>query len=195
MIIPIGVDCGLATLLRKYNLRSFAFPFDWTVTYNGVARCFGDNFKFFIPTNKERINDYDIFFMHDFIHDSQTDTIKYKRRIDRMIEILEKTTETVTFIRKGHAPHHHNGDYNDRFNKIKSDLIDAEELDEILSKKFKQLKYKIIVILVCANCFDTNIEYITKSNNIEIHEIITDKVDDDKFETLFCKIFDKIKVS
>jgi hypothetical protein len=179
----------LATLLRKYNLRSFAFPFDWTVTYNGVARCFEDNFKLFVPTNNERIDDYDIFFMHDFIHDLQADKIKYKRRIDRMMEILETTTETVTFIRKGHAPHHHGA-----HNRMKSDLAEAEELATVLSRQFKQLNYKIIVILVCGSCFDTNMDYTTKSNNIEIHKIITDKVDDEKFEDIFCKIFDKRRV-
>ena len=48
MIIPIGVDCGMANFIKKYNLRNMSFPFDWTVTYNGVSKCIDDNFKFFI---------------------------------------------------------------------------------------------------------------------------------------------------
>lgn len=34
MIIPIGVDCGMAEFLRKNNLRNQAFPFDWMIISN-----------------------------------------------------------------------------------------------------------------------------------------------------------------
>ena len=66
MIIPIGVDCGMARFLQKYNLRNISFPFDWNVTYNGVSKCIDDNFNFFTEPLNNRINKYDIYFYHDF---------------------------------------------------------------------------------------------------------------------------------
>ena len=66
MIIPIGIDCGMATFLIKYKLRHISFPFDWTVTYNGVSECIDDNFNFFTEPLNERINKYNIYFYHDF---------------------------------------------------------------------------------------------------------------------------------
>ena len=66
MIIPIGIDCGMANFLKKYNLRNISFPFDWNVTYNGVSECLDDNFKFFTEPLNDRINKYDIYFPHDF---------------------------------------------------------------------------------------------------------------------------------
>jgi hypothetical protein len=37
IIIPIGIDCGNSDFLKKYNIRKFALPFDWVVTYNGIS--------------------------------------------------------------------------------------------------------------------------------------------------------------
>ena len=45
MIIPIGVDCGMAEFCKKYNLRTRSFPFDWIVSYNGVSKCIENNFE------------------------------------------------------------------------------------------------------------------------------------------------------
>ena len=78
MIIPIGVDCGIAHFCKKYNLRIFSFPFDWVVSYNGVSKCINNNFDEFIPKFNERINKYDIYFHHDFTNETfKEDEIKY----------------------------------------------------------------------------------------------------------------------
>jgi hypothetical protein len=67
MIIPIGVDCGMAEFFKKYNLRGLSLPFNWTVTYNGVSNCIDNNFNNFIESlDTKRINMYDIYFHHDF---------------------------------------------------------------------------------------------------------------------------------
>jgi len=192
MIIPIGVDCGNADLLKKYSLRSFSFPFDWTVTYNGVSKCFDDNFLNFTPTDlKTRINEYDIFFMHDFTKETfDIDEIKYTRRIKRLINILENIDEEIIFLRKGHACHLHD-EHNGRFTNIKNDIDDAKDLEKILSKKYKYLNYKIIVILVCEKCFDPNKVYNSNSDKIEIYNIATTKISDidTKFEKCIRNIF------
>ena len=187
MIIPIGVDCGIATLLRKYNLRNVALPFDWIVTYNGVASCFEDSFKDFIPTADDRINAYDMFFMHDFLHTSE-DTVKYRRRIERLCQILDSNNEPIIFIRKGHATHQH-GAHEGRFDTITNDLMDVNRLDSLLTTKYRKLNYKIIVLLVCGHCFDANTLYTSTSKNIEIHNLAMDPIDDAKIEAHFCQIF------
>ena len=143
MIIPIGIDCGLVELLKKNNLRKLAFPFDWIISSNGISECINDNFLNFIPEEKSFVNKYDMFFMHDFSeHKYLYDKTKYLRRIQRLQNLLENGNEEIIFIRKGHACHHHEEEYY----TIKNDINDAVKLDIILSNKYKNLNYKIILV-------------------------------------------------
>jgi hypothetical protein len=52
IIVPIGIDCGFASLLQKYNLRHFSLPFDWIVSYNGISQIIENNFDNFLTMNK-----------------------------------------------------------------------------------------------------------------------------------------------
>ena len=172
LIIPVGVDCSLATIFKEKGMRKFSSPFDWIVSYNGVTQCIDDDFKNFIPKSNEKINEYDMYFHHDFNTDTfQNDETKYLRRIQRLQHILENPSEPVVFVRKSHTSHHHS-EHNGRYTNIKNDLEEAEKLDVVLSNKYKKLNYKILVILVCEKCFDRNITYKSKSSNIYIHNIV-----------------------
>ena len=190
MIIPIGVDCGIADFLRKNNLRNQAFPFDWTVTYNGISSCLDDNFKFFTEPLNDRINKYDVYFHHDFIDNNSlnNDKEKYNRRCNRLINYLETSNEEIIFCRKGHS-HHHHYEHNGKYYNIMNDIDDAEKLNLILENKYPKLKYKIIVILVCGKCFNSNEKYKSNSDKIEIYNIATPEVDNNLFENLCHKIF------
>tara|TARA_B110000211_G_scaffold18833_1_gene19593 strand:- start:99 stop:677 length:579 start_codon:yes stop_codon:yes gene_type:complete len=190
MIIPIGVDCGMAEFVRKYNLRNISFPFDWTVSYNGVSKCIDDGFKFFTEPLNNRINKYGVSFPHDFENNNllYQDREKYIRRCNRLINILETSNEEIIFCRKGHAYHHHN-EHNGKYSNINNDIDDVEKLDLILQNKYPQLKYKIIVILVCGKCFNSIETYKSNSDRIEIYNIATPQVDDPLFENLCRKIF------
>jgi hypothetical protein len=190
MIIPIGVDCGMAGFCKKYNLRTMSLPFDWVVTYNGVSECIEDNFKRFTEPLNNNINEYDTFFLHDFENKYlfNKDNEKYIRRCQRFVNILETSDEEVIFCRKGHACHHHN-EHNGKYSDIKNDIVDVEKLNIILSNKYPKLKYKIIVILVCGKCFNSNETYKSNSDNIEIYNIATPQVDDALFENLCRNIF------
>ena len=190
MIIPIGVDCGMAEFLKKYNLRNLSLPFDWNVSYNGVSNCIDDNFKFFTEPLNNRINEYGIYFHHDFVDNNllNQDKLKYKRRYERLINILETSTEEIIFCRKGHACHHHY-EHNQKFYNIINDIDDAEKLDIIVQNKYPQLKYKIIVILVCGKCFNSNDTYKSSSNKIDVYNIATEQADDTRFENLCRNIF------
>jgi hypothetical protein len=190
IFIPIGVDCGMALFFKNYNLRKQSFPFDWTVSYNGVSKCIEDDFKFFTEPLNEKINTYDIYFHHDF-EENETfnkDKEKYYRRYQRLINILETSNEEVIFCRKGHAFHHHN-EHDGKYSNITNDIDDAEKLNSVLLNKYPQLKYKIIIILVCGQCFNPLETYKTNSDRIEIHNISTPQVDDTIFENLCRDIF------
>jgi hypothetical protein len=190
MIIPIGVDCEMAEFCKKYNLRTTSFPFDWTVTYNGVSKCIDDNFQQFTEPLNNKINEYDIYFHHDFNNNStfNEDKEKYIRRCNRLINILETSNEDIIFCRKGHACHHHS-EHNGKYSHITNDIDDAEKLNIIISKKYPQLKYRIIVILVCGNCFNSNHIYKSNSANVEIYNIATPVAENTIFENCCRNIF------
>ena len=141
MIIPIGVDCGMADFLKKYNLRNMSFPFDWNVTYNGVSECIKDDFKFFTEPLNDRINKYDVYFHHDFenINVFEQEKEKYARRCQRFMNLLETSNEEIIFCRKGHACHNH-PEHNGKYSNIVSDIEDAEKLDIILQNRYPNLK-------------------------------------------------------
>jgi hypothetical protein len=187
MIIPIGSDCGLAELCKTYNLRIASFPFDWTVSYNGVSKCFEDNFATFTEPLQDRINIHDIFFNHDFKDTVEEDKEKYTRRCERLLSILETSEEEILFFRKGHAPHHHY-EHNGKYSTITSDIDDAEQLSHILSSRYPQLKYTIIVVLVCGKCFDPTLTYT--SDRVKIYNIAATEVDDVRFHELFRRILE-----
>jgi len=64
--IPIGIACEVAAVLRKKNIRKFAFPFDWGVTpIESVYECVVNNFDgllndiWFDETLKHTYGSYD----------------------------------------------------------------------------------------------------------------------------------------
>ena len=190
MIISIGVDCGVSEILKKYNLRSFSFPFDWVVPYNGISACIADNFESFIPDRNSRINKHDIYFHHDFNTDTfDQDKIKYTRRCERLLTLLKTTKEQVIFCRRGHACHHHN-EHSGRYSTIRSDIDDAEKLHIVLANKYSHLNYKILVFIVCGKCFDATKIYTSTSDKIELYNIVSPSADHDMFERSFCKVMD-----
>jgi hypothetical protein len=171
--IPIGIDCDVAKFLKRHNVRKMALPFDWNVSYNGVSKCFDCDFTNF-SDHSNKINKYDVYFHHDFENytTNNLDVEKYNRRCERLIKILETTDDTIIFIRKGHINRHHIE--NQGKDKIANDIEDIEHLNNILQKKYPQLKYKIILGLGCDMCFSKDSIYKSdsvNSNNIDIRGI------------------------
>ena len=161
IFVSIGIDCDVANFLNKYNLRKMSLPFDWNVPYNGVSKCIDCNFeKFTDPIDKNRINEHDVYFHHDFekVNDEESiiaDKEKYLRRCDRLINIFknnEISKEYIIFIRKGHMCYHHE-EQNGKYKNITDDYEDAEKLNKILSNKYPFLKYKIILLWGLVNSF------------------------------------------
>jgi hypothetical protein len=189
MIIPIGVDCGIAGFCQTYGLRPCSFPFDWIVSYNGVSKCFKDDFNSFFPNRNTSMNDYDMSFAHHFSNDSyEEDVVKYTRRIERLKTILATENQEVLFIRKGHGVHLHK-EHNGRFNTIKSDLVDAEELEQVLHEKYPNLQFKIVVLLSCGQCFNPSELYTSKSSRVFIVNIARLDTQTEMFEVCMKHIF------
>lgn len=189
MIIPIGVDCGMAEFCKKHKLRTISFPFDWIVSYNGVSKCIENNFENFTDQLINKINKYDMWFLHDFELNAniEYDKEKYNRRCKRFLNIIETTKDNVIFCRKGHAGHHHI-EHNGKYSIIENDIEDAERLNEFL-KKYPELNYKIIVILVCGKCYDNTRLYESKTDKIQIYNIATPHEEHALFEKCCRDIF------
>ena len=149
--ISIGTDCGMANSLKKYNLRFFSLPFDWVVTYNGVSDIIINKFDGYLNTNKKFNVSCNTRFVHNtFPKDIET----MKRRIDRFLKLLNNEEDELIFIRKGHFIHHHKESI-DTGCILKNDLQDCIDLHDHLKKNYLKLKFKIICILCCEKCFET----------------------------------------
>lgn len=179
IIIPIGIDCGIAEILRKYKIRTMAFPFDWIVSYFGITKILKNDFKDYIPDIKDSVGIYDgchnifnHFYGTKFIHDKfpeKEEYDKYERRINRFKDILNNSTDEIIFFKKGHAYHNH-GEYN-----FKDDIDDVVELNNYLKDNYINLKYKIVLVLLCYNCYcNNNLEKIKDDKIIVYKHLITD---------------------
>lgn len=191
LIIPLGVDCQITFMLRDNFLRNASWPFDWTVTYNGVADIIKNKFAGYLPektTDDEKTKVHcNTYFMHNaFPHDTEHMT----RRIDRFLELLQTSDEEIVFMRRGHS-HHHHKEAEDFGVKLKDDLEDMEELYDFLENTYPNLKFKIILILVCGDCYDADKKYVseTQRQNMHIYNIAHTGRDDEKFKLFFEQTF------
>ena len=167
IFIPIGIDCSVATILKKCNLRTFSLPFDWVVSYNGVSDIISNKFSnYLFPDKKTNISCHTKFVHNIFPNDYN----KMNRRIDRFMELLKNEKEQLVFIRKGHSIHHHE---ETKINNchLKNDLDDCFDLHKHLKNTYSKLNFKIIIFLCCEKCFGFNTTYNSNLDNIEIFNI------------------------
>ena len=150
-IVSLGVDCGVANFLKENGLRNFSLPFDWVVSYGGISNILKNKFSDYIPKDNLQFNRKDNV---KFIHENfPADIEKMNRRINRFLNLLNDDKEII-FLRKGHSEHHHN-----ESEVINDDLLDCEELYDILKENYKNLKFKIILFLVCSKCYNYKEKY------------------------------------
>lgn len=122
LFVSLGSHCEPAVMLRFYEQRRFAYPFDWLVTIDseGMISLLSDDFQYFLdrnfmftfPNHFECIENslYRIEFKHDGALLSDIDILekavaKYGRRINRFRQ-LRKYTGKVFFVRTAYDfPH------------------------------------------------------------------------------------------
>ena len=155
--------------MRKYNLHSITLPFDWNITFEGIFNIINNNFIDYIPIDSIK-NKYGVEFVHDIF---PKDKDKYERRIIRLKNILETSTNEIFFMRKSHIHNHHLA-----YENIVDEIKDIQNLDILLKEKYPNLNYKIILFLICCNCYDKNQIYNVLSKNIIIFNLVTSNVDD-----------------
>lgn len=177
LIIPVGIDCGVAAALKQLNQRTVAYPFDWNVTYCGISDILKNDFRDFVPTTRYGIqadpryssvfNKYGVLFIHDdWIKNEKVEQEKYHRRVDRFKNLLaEPRDDTIYFIRKGHMFHHHREYY------FQDDVESVCELSNFLKHSYPRMKYKIILILCCPACHRQGIPMITDANILVVNNI------------------------
>eukprot|EP00041_Stephanoeca_diplocostata_P009051 m.137866 g.137866 ORF g.137866 m.137866 type:complete len:234 (-) comp17584_c0_seq2:699-1400(-) len=52
-IIPLGLRCTTADLVKAYNLRRFALPFDWVFgSIDMIQHCMSDNFNLYLDSKQ-----------------------------------------------------------------------------------------------------------------------------------------------
>jgi hypothetical protein len=191
IIIPIGIDCIIADFLSKNNLRNKSYPFDWVLTYSGVHKIIDNNFIDYIPddfSSGQILNTkYDVLFLHE---KSPDDKLKYERRILRFKTLLENSKEEIIFLRRSHLLGHHE---QHEYTNTSNDVEDSKKLNNILKSKYKNLKFKIILILMCNKCFSGK-EYAGLTDiypNIEIHNISSNNHDNNEFYKYMDTIINK----
>ena len=116
--ISIGLNCDVSIELRKRNIKTFTFPFDWNIkNYESIYLLLKDNFKHLFDKdkllyteftdqynkkNKIVVNTYyDFIFVHDFlINEDNYDEVykKYNRRIERFNQILNDPNNNIFFV-------------------------------------------------------------------------------------------------
>ena len=193
IIIPIGIDCAIADFLNKNNLRNSSYPFDWVLTYSGIHKIIDNNFIDFIPNDFSSISGqilnttYDVLFLHE---KSPDDKLKYERRILRFKTLLENSKEEIIFLRRSHLLGHHE---QHKYTKTSNDVEDAKKLNNILKLKYHNLKFKIILILMCDKCFSDKEynDFINIYPNIEIHNISSNNPDNNEFYKYMDSIINK----
>lgn len=172
ILIPIGIDCGVAIALNQLKKRDTAYPFDWNVTYRGVSDILKNDFRDFVPTKRYGIqtdpryssvfNKYDVLFIHDdWFKKEKIEQEKYHRRIDRLKKLLkEPSNDTFYFIRKGHMFHHHREYY------FQDDVESVCKLSKCLKELYPHMKFKIFLIICCPVCYRTGIPSINNDESI-----------------------------
>lgn len=176
--ISLGHYCGVASSMSKYGLRASSGIFDWiTSSFEGVLRCFENDFNEFFHFNNLQINEVDSKKIFDskykfwFIHDVNNDlNIEYQNIIDKYSRRIEKfkisISEPTCFIRS---------------------ISDLEEL------KFINENYEFIVKLLKQRNTNNNIIFLLShefsNNNVDIKNLyIVNKYDgstDDSLRGLF----------
>ena len=160
--VSLGADCGSAGALRASGKKTFSFPFDWVVSFHSIHKVFQNDFRGLLEDRaaNTEINvyanefnvEYNIRFFHRELIKDYDNTLK--RRLDRLINLLNSSDKELIFIRRSHDQKHHN--------EIKycglsapeeiDDVQDMKLLKDILLSKYPKLKFKIYLFLQCPVC-------------------------------------------
>jgi hypothetical protein len=157
LFVSLGSDCGMAGQVENIGYRRASFPFDWLLTFdhNGMLKVLDDNFKHFLNpscyslhTNGALVNTY---YHFEFRHEHDNDFIgKYARRIDRFRK-LNNYSGKVFFMRESFGGADHPSVYWPSKDLIHISFEHAQELKQVLKKRFPDLNFTLVILNFCGN--------------------------------------------
>lgn len=168
-LISLGHRCHINQIMIKYNMRNIALPFDNIISkFDGIIDCINNNFNNFFPKIIKRENvfvgthynsadkngnrylyrgKYFAFTHHDLMNKDVIDT--FKKRIKRLINLLENSKEEVLFVRTVMD--------DDEINLVNKFIISIQ-------KRFPNLTFNIALIYdnrnLEQNCWNYNNKFI-----------------------------------
>jgi hypothetical protein len=168
IFVSLGISCTVASAIRNIGVRKAAYPFDWVVTYGGITNIL-KNFEDYLPKDTQDICKLsNVFFAHNKFPD---DLETMNRRIKRFNDLLNNNFDEIVFIRESHRSLHHHTSIEAGL-ELKNDILDCEELCEYLKTYYPNLKFQILLFLICNKCFETNFSYISKYKELKIQNYV-----------------------
>jgi len=169
VIVSLGIDCTIAEILNKICLRDRAFPFDWIVTYRGIAQCIQDDFDKFMPMAPSELSAQGMLFIH---HSFPQDQAKFERRIERFRQVLTDRSNKLIFLRRGHRGFHH--EEIERLNiPLMDDLQEIQNLVTTFGQLYPSLHYEIVGTLHCEQCYpDDSLIPTDLPQNVHVHHLV-----------------------
>lgn len=173
ILIPLGVNCAVASVLRHYKLRIQSLPFDWITTdHEGMCKILKNNFADFLNPNQLILDTmdlhlidstYQIKFVHDFL---LTEKGLKNEEID--LGFLSQQSPHPTFLEEWKEV---NEKYQRRIQRYRNILADAA-----LTKE------KTIFIRE---------GYITKNQAIEMQNVLKNCYPDLNFELVIFSLYEE----
>lgn len=169
-IVPMGMDCVITSILLEKGLRKGAYPFDWALTFCGVAAHLstslsnvlspagrGDethpvarNTRAAKPMNRNG----DLFWHHmGALQPGHEDAQKLRRRVNRLQELLVRSHPAgarVVFMRLGHHSRHHRECLGPRL--CCDEVADAESMLAAVRQKYPRARCTMLLVLRCCEC-------------------------------------------
>lgn len=162
LVISLGFNCSVGNALSKFNLRTFALPFDWMrSSLIGMGSCIENDFADFLNPEYLSYRENHIFnskyvlaFMHDFttvrgndgidriklswMEELEDQTSKHARRIERFYRAIN-SGHTVFFFRMASL-----GYWGD--DRTPHNRQNIQNLRDILTKKFPGVNFVLVAV-------------------------------------------------
>ena len=181
----LGPNCHAAQLLKRLNLKTTSYPFDWIFsTPSMILDCLADRFKHFLDQNycvgdpgKEG-NTHTYYFpdpsLTMFNHRNPLipeDHAYYVRCVDRFDELLAQTEETKTFVfmfldRKTYVDERIEGKVREVYDTTVEDMV-------AFDREFGKYTQNYRILCIFQFIGDTRRHLWTKSGNIDFLHLET----------------------
>lgn len=168
-VIPLGHRCSSALACKFANIRNFSLPFDWTIPSfpRKIQKILENNFDDFVPDVYNGIfhNKYGVELAH-FNPNIDNGVKAYKRRIDRFIDIINKSKK-IYFVYINEDYLYDNSYRQDEFNdNIFNEML---EFEKFIKDRYINIDYNVLYFNFKHHNIPTNsniINIVLHTNNL-----------------------------